>query len=157
LRSWSQRFNESIRWAVEDCRHVAGALLRTLLAAGQTVVLISPKLMARSRASARTRGKSHPVDALAVARAALREPDLPTAHLDEQALELRLLLDHREDLARERTRILNRLHWHLHDLGIDYPSGQVANRLVAMSRLRGLLEPCPTSRPTTSAPVSRGN
>jgi hypothetical protein len=39
-------------------------------------------------------GKSDPIDALAVARAALREPDLPTARLDGPARELRLLVDH---------------------------------------------------------------
>jgi hypothetical protein len=33
--------------------------------------------MAQTRASARTRGKSDPIDALAVARAFLREPDFP--------------------------------------------------------------------------------
>ncbi len=40
-------------------------------------------------------GKSDPIDALAVARAALREPDLPSAYLDEAARELRRLVDHR--------------------------------------------------------------
>src|ERR1700683_2549782 len=72
--------------------------------------------MARTRRGARTRGKSDPIDALAVARAALREPDLPVAHLDGEARELRLLVDHREDLVGERTRIQNRLRWHLHEL-----------------------------------------
>src|SRR3954447_22824343 len=72
--------------------------------------------MAKTRASARTRGKSDPIDALAVARAALREPDLPTAHLDGPAREVRLLADHRNDLVAERTRAINRLRWHLHEL-----------------------------------------
>jgi len=72
--------------------------------------------MAHSRDSARTYGKSDPIDALAVARAALREPDLPTAHLDDTARELRLLVDHREDLVAERTRHINRLRWHLHEI-----------------------------------------
>jgi transposase len=72
--------------------------------------------MAHSRDSARTYGKSDPIDALAVARAALREPGLPTAHLDDTARELRLLVDHREDLVGERTRHINRLRWHLHEI-----------------------------------------
>ncbi len=55
-------------------------------------------------------------DALRVARAALRNPDLPVAQLDGPARELRLLVDHREDLVAERTRCLNRLRWHLHEL-----------------------------------------
>jgi hypothetical protein len=41
-----------------------------------------------------------------VARAALRHPDLPTAQLDGLSRELRLLVDHREDLVAERTRAI---------------------------------------------------
>jgi transposase len=72
--------------------------------------------MANTRASARTRGKSDPIDALAIARAALREPDLPAAHLDPTALDLRLLSDRREHLVTRRTATINQLRWHLHDL-----------------------------------------
>jgi transposase len=86
------------------------------VAAGERIVRVPPKLMAHSRDSARTYGKSDPIDALAVARAALREPGLPTAHLDDSARELRLLVDHREDLVAERTRHINRLRWHLHEI-----------------------------------------
>lgn len=73
-------------------------------------------MMAQVRDSARSYGKSDPIDALAVARAALREPDLPTAHLDGPAREVRLLAGHRDDLVAERTRVINRLRWHLHEL-----------------------------------------
>ena len=102
--------------AVEDCRHLSRRLERDMLAAGERIVRVPPKLMAHSRDSVRTYGKSDPIDALAVARAALREPDLPTAHVNNQARELRLLVDHREDLVAERTRHINRLRWHLHDI-----------------------------------------
>ena len=66
-----------------------------LLAAGETVVRVPTKLMAGARRGGREHGKSDPIDALAVARAALREPDLPLARLDGEARELRLLVDHR--------------------------------------------------------------
>ncbi|WP_449289917.1 IS110 family transposase [Nocardia aobensis] len=136
LLDWARQWGDEPRqWAVEDCRHVAGTLVRTLVGAGQPVVMVPPKLMARSRSSARTHGKSDPIDALAVARAALREPDLPAAHLDEQALEVRLLLDHREDLTAERTRMINRLRWHLHDLEIPVQAGQALNSLRALTEL----------------------
>ena len=72
--------------------------------------------MAKARDSARTYGKSDPIDALAVARAALREPDLPIAQLDGPARQVRLLVDHREDLVKDRTAHINRLRWHLHEL-----------------------------------------
>lgn len=72
--------------------------------------------MAGERRGGRERGKSDPIDALAVARAALREPDLPVAELDGPAREVRLLVDHREALVRERTAVQSRLRWHLHEL-----------------------------------------
>ncbi|MCI0689519.1 MAG: IS110 family transposase [Sporichthyaceae bacterium] len=103
-------------WAVEDCRHVSGRLERALLAAGERVVRVPPKLMAGVRRSARTRGKSDPIDALAIARAALREPDLPVAAHDAASREVKPLVDHREDLVNTRTQVINRLRWHLHDL-----------------------------------------
>jgi transposase len=81
--------------------------------------------MAATRTSVRALGKSDPVDALAVARAALREPDLPAARLDEPTRELKLLVDHREDLVAERTRVQNRLRWHVHELDpeLQVPAG----------------------------------
>ncbi|MFI2650709.1 transposase [Micromonospora fulviviridis] len=76
--------------------------------------------MAHARDAARSYGKSDPIDALAVARAALREPDLPAAQLDGPAREVRLLTDHRDDLVAERTRTINRLRWHLHELDPEW-------------------------------------
>lgn len=116
---WAKRWRER-RWAVEDCRHVSRRLERDLLMAGEAVVRVSPKLMAGARRSAREFGKSDPIDALAVARAALREPELPLAQLEGPSRELRLLVDHREDLVAERTRSINRLRWHLHDIAPEY-------------------------------------
>ncbi len=116
LVRWADEFGVERRWAVEDCRHLSRRLERYMLAAGETIVRVPPKLMANSRDSARSYGKSDPIDALAVARAALREPDLPVARLDDDTRHVRLLVDHREDLVAERTRQINRLRWHLHDI-----------------------------------------
>lgn len=124
LVAWARReFPQGRVWAVEDCRHVSTRLERALLAAGERVVRVAPKLMAGARSSARTWGKSDPIDALAIARAALREPDLPVAEHDDASRELKLLVDHREDLVGERTRMINRLRWHLHELDpeLDLP------------------------------------
>src|SRR4051812_9225909 len=91
LLGWGRGRGGERVWAIEDCRHVSGALERWLVARGERVVRVAPKLMAGARRSARTRGKSDPIDAAAVARAALREgvEALPSAHLDERALEIR--------------------------------------------------------------------
>lgn len=116
LLSWARELSQERVFALEDCRHVSGALERFLIGRGERVVRVPPKLMGEARRGARSFGKSDAIDALAVARAALREPDLPAAHLDGPAREIALLVDHREDLVAERTRIQNRLRWHLHDL-----------------------------------------
>jgi transposase len=113
---WAEQFGPERTWAVEDCRHLSRHLEADLLGAGERIVRVPPKLMAHARDAARTYGKSDPIDALAVARAALREPNLPMARLDGPTRELRLLVDHREDLVAERTRHINRLRWHLHEL-----------------------------------------
>lgn len=124
LRWARSRFGLQLRWGIEDCRHLSSRLERDLLAGGESVVRVPPKLMAGSRTSAREPGKSDPIDALAVARAVLREPDLPRAEHDEATRELKLLVDRREDLVAERTRQINRLRWHLHELDpeFDVPS-----------------------------------
>lgn len=100
-----------------------------------------PKLMAGARRSARTAGKSDPIDALAVARAALREPDLPVARLDGPAREIRLLVDYRESLVRDRTAAQNRLRWRLHELapGYDPPAGSL-NRYKTLDGIDTLLD-----------------
>jgi transposase len=88
--------------------------------------------MAGARRSARQWGKSDPIDALAVARAALREGDLPVAQLEGKSRDIKLLLDHRDDLVGERTRIQNRLRWHLHELepGFDLPDRSLDRKVV---------------------------
>jgi transposase len=94
--------------------------------------------MGQSRRGERAAGKSDPIDALAVARAALREgPEtLPSAHLDEDALQLKLLLGHREDLVKARSEDQCRLRWHLHDLWpeLEIPTGAL-DRILWLDRL----------------------
>lgn len=117
LVSWSSSLDLERLWAVEDCRQLSGALERALLGAGESLVRVPPKLMAPQRRSGRARGKSDPIDALAVARAALREPRLNHPRPGESATrELKLLVDHRDDLVDERRRAQQRLRWQLHDL-----------------------------------------
>jgi transposase len=80
------------------------------------VVRVPTQLMATARRGGRRPGKSDPIDAEAVALAALRHADLPVAELDGPTREVKLLVDHRCDLVAERTRIQARLRWHLHEL-----------------------------------------
>ena len=120
LLGWSASLAVERLWALEDCRQLTRALERALLAADESLVRVPPKLMAPQRRAGRARGKSDPIDALAVARAALREPRLDHPRPGEQRLrELKLLVDHRDDLIDERRRAQQRLRWHLHDLELE--------------------------------------
>ena len=138
LLAWGRGLDEERIWAIEDCRHVSGSLERFLIASGERVVRVPPKLMGQSRRGERSSGKSDPIDALAIARAALREgPEtLPVAHLDESALQVKLLLDHREDLVKARSEDQCRLRWHLHDLWpeLEIPAGAL-DRIVWLDRV----------------------
>jgi transposase len=132
---WARRLDPDHYFAVEDGRHVAGGLMRHLIGRGERVKPVPPKLMAGARRSARTRGKSDPIDALAVARAAIREPDLPEARLDGPEHDLRLLVDYREKLVRNRTDLQSLLRWRLHDLDPEFaiPKGAL-DRIVWLQR-----------------------
>lgn len=138
LLDWGRAIDPERVWAIEDCRHVSGSVERFLVAAGEKVVRVPPKLTGQSRRGERSAGKSDPIDALAIARAALREgPEtLPLAHLDERSLQVKLLLDHREDLVRSRSEDQQRLRWHLHDLWpeLELPAGCL-DRIVWLDRL----------------------
>lgn len=116
---WAQGLEDAERvWALEDCRHVSGRLERALVAAGERVIRVAPKLMGESRRAERDAGKSDVIDARAIARAVLKDgvESFPAAFLDERAMEIRLLNDHRSDLVAERTRMQSRLRWHLIEL-----------------------------------------
>jgi len=146
LVRWAVRFGPQRLWAVQDCRHLSRRLKRDLLAAGEQIVRVPPKLMAHARDAARSYGKSDPIDALAVARAALRKPGLPAERLDGSERELRLLTDHREDLVGERTWMICRLRWHLHELDPDWDPGPRSlrsrkNLAAVAARLAGLTGP----------------
>jgi transposase len=142
LLGWARELDQERVWALEDCRHVSGGLERFLLRSGERVVRVPPKLMAGARKGAREFGKSDPIDARAVARAAIREglESLPEARLSGPEREVALLLDHREDLVGERTRIQQRLRWLLHDLDpeVEIPE-RALDREKWLKRLTGRL------------------
>ena len=137
-------------WAIEDCRHVSGALERFLLRVGEHVVRVHPTLAAGERKVAREPGKSDEIDATAIARTAIREPDLPVAYLAGPEREIAWLVDHRAQLVGERTRVACRLRWLLHDLdprlqppkrGFDNPNSldkleQAMRRLETVAQVR---------------------
>jgi transposase len=122
LLDWARALDVKRAWALEDCRHVSGSFERFLISSGERVVRVATKLMSDARRAGRDRGKSDLIDALAVARAALREgiESLPSAQLAGAELDIRLLVDHRERLIRTRVALNNDLLWHLHDLWPEF-------------------------------------
>ena len=132
LLEWADSLPAERLWALEDCRQLTRGIERTLLSVGERLVRVPPKLMAPQRRAGRERGKSDPIDALAVARAALREPRLDRPRPGEERLrELKLLVDHRDDLVDERRRAQQRLRWHLHGLDpeLAVPLGALDRRV----------------------------
>jgi transposase len=127
---WARGLDDERLWAIEDCRHVSRRLEQALVAAGERVVRVAPHRMGASRRGEREPGKSDQIDALAIARAVVKDgPErFPVAYLDEEAMEVRLLSDHRKDLVAERTRAQNRLRWHLLELcpGLERSLGRGA-------------------------------
>lgn len=146
LLAWAIELGEDRVWAIEDCRALSGGLEQVLLQAGERVLRVPPKLMAAQRKAARSYSKSDPIDALAIARAAIREPGLPEATLPGIEHEIGLLVDHRDDLVQDATAHQRRLRWHLHQLDPDLhvaPSGM--NNPNNLERLARKLQRLPQS------------
>jgi transposase len=132
---WARDLDPERVWAIEDCRTVSHRLEQALLAAGERVVRVAPHRMGASRRGERRPGKSDQIDALAIARAVVKDgvDEFPVAYLDEQAMEVRLLSDHRQDLVAERTRVCSRLRCHLIPL---CPELEKSLKPGALSRVR---------------------
>lgn len=110
---------------IEDVRHVSSRLERFLMDSGVTCVRVPPQMMSRVRSSARTKGKSDPIDALAVAQAVLRFPDLPRAVHDAASRECKLLVTRREDLVKVRSALITRVMWRVHEIDPERPVGNL--------------------------------
>jgi transposase len=147
-----ERFGTGLIWGIEDCRNMSARLERDLLSAGQQVVRVPTKLMAQVRKSARTRGKSDPIDAEAVARAVLREPALPIATHDEVSRELKLLTDRRDVLVAQRTSAINQLRWHVHELD---PERAPASRSLDTAKHQQALRSWLDTQPGLVAEIAR--
>jgi transposase len=131
LLGWASALSSERLWAVEDRRQLTRWLEQQLLSVGEDLVRVPPKLTVPERRAGRTRGKSDPIDALAIARAALREPDLSRPRADEGVYwEIKLLVDHRDDVVDQRRRTQQRLRWHLHQLD---PTFEVPLRMLGRS------------------------
>jgi transposase len=105
-RAWPER-----TWAVEGAGGTGHLLAQQLLAAGERVLDVQPKLGARVRLlAAGDVNKNDPNDARSVAVAALRSPGVRQARPDDHAAVLKVWSKRHRDLGRTRTQVVCRLH-----------------------------------------------
>jgi transposase len=136
---WAARTGRDAVIGIEGSASFGAPLARFLVASGWIVREVPPQLSRRERIRTRRAGKSDPADALAIARVTLREPDLPLVRLVDRTLELQLLVEAREDLVAELTRVRNRLHADLRTLAPGYGTAAANMTAVRHQRTAGRL------------------
>jgi transposase len=110
LLAWAQAWPQRA-WAVEGARGTGHLLAQQLLAAGEQVLDVQPKLGARVRLlTAGDTNKNDPNDARSVAVAALRSPGVAGVRPDDHAAVLKVWSKRHRDLSRTRTQVVCRLH-----------------------------------------------
>jgi len=136
LAAWVHRVAPDGVVGVEGSASYGAAAARSLLSDGLRVREVPPQLSRRERIRTRRAGKSDPGDALAIARVTAREVALPPVRVADRTSEIRLLMEAREDVVVEATRVRNRLHA---DLVVLLPGYQaIAKHLVAEHHRRAI-------------------
>ena len=119
-------------WAVEGCNGIGHHIAMRLLAAGEQVIDVPPKLSARARVFATGQGrKTDATDAHSVALVATRMAGLRPVINDEQLAVLRVLVDRRRSLGEDHTRMVSQLHQLLLEL---IPGGAKKNLSAAHAK-----------------------
>ena len=110
LRRWLEGLPGPRRVGLEGAANFGAVLSRSLLEAGEDVREVPSILTRRERRRTGRPGKSDPTDALAIARVVARDEHLPPALTGGANGDLKLLVDYRDQLISERTRVQNHLH-----------------------------------------------
>lgn len=116
LLAWAEAFPERT-WAIENATGLGYLLAQQLIAAGERVLDVQPKLAARVRLLATEAvNKNDPHDARSVAIAALRSPAPKEVRAEDHAAVMKLWAKRQRDLSRARNNVVCRLHAVLCDL-----------------------------------------
>lgn len=118
LHAWAAQLDLARTWGIEGSGQYGRGLAQTLVQAGESVVEVNPRLTAETRRRGPARGKTDQLDALAVARAVQRDDgSLPVVVAADCTAMLAILVQEREAVQQEATRVRNQLHQHLAQLG----------------------------------------
>jgi transposase len=142
--SWALALPGPCRIGLEGAANFGAGLARLLVDSEQDVREVPATLTHRERRRTGRPGKCDAADALAIARIVARESQLAIALGSCLHRDLKLLVDYREQLLREQTRLRNRVHA---DLQILLPGYRESlGHLASPSRLgmaREMLAPLP--------------
>lgn len=143
LARWATGLDPVRRWGIEGSGQYGHALAQQLVASGEIVVEVNPRLTATMRRGSRPPGKSDRLDALAVARVVAQETDtLPAVGVDDASTVLAELAADRDSALAEATRLRNQLHQVLHQLGaVDARSWPDLTDAVAVTPLTAYQAP----------------
>lgn len=126
-RAWPERV-----WAVEGCNGIGRHVALRLLADGEQVIDVPPRLSARVRMFATGQGrKTDATDAHSIALVGVRMAGLRPVVNDEQLAVLRVLVDRRRALGEDHTRMVSQLHHLLLEL---IPGGAKKDLSAAQAR-----------------------
>jgi transposase len=147
MRRYVQAWPDRV-WAIEGCQGIGRHVANRLLAEGENVVDVPPKLSARARVFATGQGrKTDATDAHSVALVGTRMSGLRPVVNDEQLAVLRILVDRRRSLGEEHTRKMSQVHHLLLEL---IPGG--AKKDLSAAQAKALLA---TVRPRDAAGKTR--
>jgi len=140
LVAWAQAWPERT-WAVEGAGGLGRLLAQQLVAAGERVLDVQPKLAARVRLlEAGDTNKNDPNDALSVAVAALRSKARREVKAEDHAVVLKVWSKRHRDLARSRNQVACRLHAVLCELRPGGFSKEISAAQAA--KILEQIEPC---------------
>jgi transposase len=126
LMAWAAPFTERT-WAVEGAGGLGYLLAQQLVAAGERVVDVQPKLAARVRLLATgASNKNDPNDARSVAVAALRSSTAREVRVEDHAAVMKLWAKRHRDLSRQHNRVACRSHSVLCELVPGGVAGEIS-------------------------------
>ena len=118
LLRWSRAQGGDRAIGIEGAGSYGAGVARHLIDANENAHEVPAFLTHRERKRNPSKGKSDPSDAVAIARVAARGEGLCSPRRTDVFVDLKLLSDHRDQLVRARTQLINRTHT---DLVISHP------------------------------------